>query len=197
VRALLLRVSSDPLSLIEEPSVVAVGAFVRGCAVVDPRVAAAVRVAAAGIPGPSAADVFTRAYLRFEPAEGIRVACDLVRLALDTAADASSDGTSGDADFPAVLVDCISENRMGLVLGAPTVAWLANYCSGFLSGLAVVDPAAALEKGRDFAEFSAYVGAKYGATGPWHRIVSIFESPSERGVRAFASLWRAYRAGDR
>lgn len=195
---LLCELRTTPLSLLCEECVVSFDAFSRGYAYVDPRLAEMLRDLTSEIPGPSAADFCTRAFLKHaHTRDALRFVLSRLVEAIEASSYSPSIGAAHGTLFDKVACS-IESGRYGMVLGEPTISWLANMYQGFLCGLDVVSSERAAEERFRLARFEAWLRVFYSAPeGRWFAILRVFDGNGERGLNAFVERWREFDLEDR
>ncbi len=81
-----------------------------------------------------------------------------------------------------------------MVLAEPTMEWLGNYASGYLSGLEAVNVAAAIRQRQAFEDFERWLRHTYDAEGaPWYAIIRVYWGACTGGLEKFIELWDEHR----
>lgn len=149
--------------------------------------------------GPSGARAYTKVFLLHPGSKGVELLlAEILALIAEHGEPSVSPGALAGPEFVSAVVGAIEQGRPGMMLGEPTVSWLANYWSGFLAGTERVDARVAAEQRACASAFGRWMSERYDAPDcPWHKIVRAFAGPGQVGLRKFAELWRAYEVTKR
>ncbi len=184
----------SPLSYLDCECPLALGAFMNGYGCADAGAEWLLKHLEDSFEGPSNASAYTKVFLRYSGRKGLEVLLGetqslITKYGEPTAKPGSMAGTR----FLSTVVDVIEQGRPGMMLGEPTVSWLANCWNGFLLGTERIDSDLAAEQRSTASGFERWISKRYAEPGsPWHGIVRVYEGPCEKGLRKFADLWRAF-----
>jgi hypothetical protein len=88
------------------------------------------------------------------------------------------------------ILDAIKQGRPGMMLGEPSVFWLASYTRGFMTALCSCDPGRAKAEQAELDGFEAWLQEELAEPGvPWHRLIRAFDGGCQEGVGRFAWRW--------
>ncbi|MCC7108316.1 MAG: hypothetical protein IT382_03440 [Deltaproteobacteria bacterium] len=190
---LIKQLRVEPQRFLDSVSPIALGAFMSGYEASNPAVAKLLRDLSSKIDGPSEASVFTRAYLRFDLTEAVVRIIDLIDEAKWTMQEADGGGYFLDGSFIPTIVRAIEDGRPGIMLGEPTVIWLANCWHGFILGLEEADPNAADLERAQFSGFVKWLAERYADShATWYKLIYVYGGACEDGLEKFAELWREF-----
>lgn len=180
-------VRRDPEGYLTELHPMALEGLLSGYSCVDGRVSELLVQLSAEMGEPqSTAPVFMKVHLTLDDRSAIDAVLGRIQQRLTTLPI----GPVRDCGARSLVLRAIREGRPGMILGEPTVSWLANFLNGYLLALDHADPDAAARERDAMTAFAARVNERYGtATVPWWKLLRVFEGPCESGLRAFASYW--------
>lgn len=188
------QLRGSPRSILDPPDTLQLDAFFHGFAAVDQRLLPVLRTLRQAFQGPDAMDVFTRAYLLFDDADGVGRILDALEAALHGMAwPAGAPGQPANRSVVGSVADAIEQGRPGLVMPEPSFFWLRSYSQGFIAALHGVDEELAARETAKFEKFESRLQQREGARVPWHRILHVYaDDHSVRGMKRFMELWREF-----
>lgn len=180
--------------VLECPSPIHLGAFFYGYMLVAPGFSWLHGALDAQFAGPAQARAWTRAYLAFGNEAGLaRLLEAALALLEDPARPTVAVGHDPPEMFADVVVAAVRANRLGTVLGEPTIPWLYNFGLGAQAATDDHFASIAAERRAQLLRFDAWLQDYFNTPGvPWQRILRAFEGPGERAVNSFASLWQEH-----
>ena len=156
----------------------------------------ALRDTANRLPGPSQADLCTRALLcSGDPTRAIAIVLDVLEsLAEDSI---GGPGPRSTVSVPEITISSIEEERPQIVLPEATIESLANYWNGHLAGLRLHSPDEADRQTVSLQGFEDFVSKAYDHKLSWHVLIRVFDGPCANGLRRFVELWRQFERSPR
>ena len=179
-------------AFVEPVDPIYLGAFFAGCVEVNSAIRKPIRKMLKRLPGPSQADPWSRAALKYPSAESVRILLDTLCQACRD--ESFEEGLSSLRSCITAVAESVREGRPGMMLGQVSVLWLRNYISGYHAALRWWRPEQADIEATRMRDLNAWIAARYGEPegATWDRLMRVFEGECQSGVERFVELWEAW-----
>lgn len=194
LRELMNQLRDSPLTYVDAECPIALGAFLGGYECANLEASSLLTKLACEYQGPPSASACTRVFLRHPGPPGFEMILVGLQRIIDAHGDPpAKEGPMARSGFIPTLIDVIEQGRSGMMLGEPTVSWLANCWSGFLVGVEHINHELGAKQRSEVLEFEQWLCERYHEpSSRWQSIIRIYEGPCIEGLHAFCRLWRAF-----
>jgi hypothetical protein len=171
-------------------SALALDAFLCGYSWANGALGEVLRSATNQLEGPSGASLCKRAFLlERDPRRTLHLALDHLESSLRSQEPEPSETPYTRTSVVELIREPVRAGRTGLVMGEPTIEWLANYARGRFAGLEAIDPRRAEAERRDVDAFEQWMRARFAAVAPWHGILRAYYNMDLGALQKLIEFW--------